>query len=138
MGYHRLCRHRGVRLRLFLAAGHRRAQLDFARDRAVLRSARPDVRSTGGVDRGMFPGPVALQRLLDGLSVRFRYRLRSSTADSDSTACGVWIGLHDRCLHPFLCDSQLRDSIATGLHEPRHLVGSSKHERIVCVADLRN
>jgi hypothetical protein len=59
-------------------------------------------------------------------------------ADSDSAACGVWIGLHDRCLHPFLCDRQHRhDSIATVLHQPRHLAGCSMHERIICVADLR-
>jgi len=51
---------RGLRLRVFHAAEHRSARLDVCCHRALLRSARPDVRSDGGVDRGMFPRPATL------------------------------------------------------------------------------
>jgi hypothetical protein len=58
--HHGLYRHRGVRFRLFHDTEYRDARLDVPRDRDVLRSSRSDVRSAGGADSGMFPGPVAL------------------------------------------------------------------------------
>ena len=87
--------------------------------------ARPDVRSAGGIDRGMFHAAVALQRLVDRLSARLGDCRWAHAADRDGAACRDRIGLCDRCLYRVLRRGQHhRDGSDAGLHQPRHLTGA--------------
>jgi MFS family permease len=58
--YHRLGCDRDIRLHLLRFIEYDRARLDLSRHRAVVRHERPDVRSSGGADRGMLHPPFAL------------------------------------------------------------------------------
>ena len=73
----------------------------------------------------MFHGPSALQRRLDRLPALLGYRRRPSAVDRDRAARGIWVGVYDRYLHPFVRHCEHRhDNPNTRLYEPRHPGGA--------------